>query len=100
MRLVVGVGRHWPLLSDVGRPRDGPASPGVGLRSSDGRHLRRGPSQPQPTKARHDGASVDRAGARVLAAPPPASATLPIVVDQSSRAETVLTADALDYGLA
>lgn len=25
MGLVVVVGRHWPLLSDLGRPRDGPA---------------------------------------------------------------------------
>lgn len=24
MRLVVVVGRHWPLLSNLGRPRDGP----------------------------------------------------------------------------
>jgi hypothetical protein len=26
VRLVVVVGRHWPLLSGLGRPRDGPAN--------------------------------------------------------------------------
>ncbi|MDQ0812655.1 hypothetical protein QFZ63_004369 [Streptomyces sp. B3I7] len=26
MRLLVVVGRHWPLPSDLGRPRDGPAN--------------------------------------------------------------------------
>ncbi len=35
VRLVVVVGRHWPLLSGVGRPRDGPAA----ARSADGKHL-------------------------------------------------------------
>lgn len=27
VRLVVVVGRHWPLLSGIGRPRDGPVAP-------------------------------------------------------------------------
>lgn len=65
MRLVVVIGRHRPLSSDLGRLRDGPVSPSAGPRSADGWHLRRGPPQPQPTKARHDGASADRSGACV-----------------------------------
>lgn len=59
VRLVVVVGRHWPLLSNVGRPGDGPAS----ARSTDSRHPRCAQSEPQPTTVSHDGGRVDRSGA-------------------------------------
>lgn len=61
MRLVVVVGRHWPLLSDLGRPRDGP----VLSRSADGRHFRCALSGPQPTTVRHDGGCANRSRTRV-----------------------------------
>lgn len=72
MRLVVVVGRHWPLSSGPGRPRDGPA------RSADGWHLR----WPRVNLSRRQSATTASAPtghARVrLAAPPPSSATLPM----------------------
>lgn len=61
MGLVVVVGRHWLLLSDLGRPRDGPAS----ARSAGGRHLRCNPSEPQPPTVSHDGEDADRLRTRV-----------------------------------
>lgn len=61
MGLVVVVGRHWPLLSDLGRPRDGPAS----LRSHDGRHVRPARSEPRPTTVRHDGGCANRPRTRM-----------------------------------
>lgn len=82
MRLVVVVGRHWPLSSDVGRPRDGPAL----VRSTDDGGAfdvaRLNPSRRQ--SATVEGQPTDPA--RVcLAAPPPASATMLL---PSTRAST------------
>lgn len=61
MRLVVVVGHHWPLVSGLGRPRDGPASP----HSPDGWHPRCAPSEPQLTTVRHDGGCADRSRTRM-----------------------------------
>lgn len=80
MLLVVVVGRHWPLSSGLGRPRDGPAS----AHSADGRHFdmtRLNLSRRQ--SATMAGAPTDHA--RVcLAAPPPASATLILPLNRAS----------------
>jgi hypothetical protein len=61
VRLVVVVGRHWPLVSGLGRPRDGPASP----HSTDGQHPQCAPSKPQPTTASHNGGCADPLRTRV-----------------------------------
>lgn len=61
MCLVVVVGHHWPLLSNLGRPRDGPALPHL----TDVRCLQSALPEPQPTTVSHDGGHADRPGARV-----------------------------------
>jgi hypothetical protein len=61
VRLVVDVGHHWPLSSDLGRPRDGPAL----ARSADGQHPRCALSEPQPTTASQEDGSAPLAGTRV-----------------------------------
>lgn len=60
MRLVVVVGRHWPLSSGLGRPIDGPALP----HSTDGRRPRCAPSEPQPTTVSPNGGRADRSRTR------------------------------------
>lgn len=61
MRLLVVVGRHWPLSSSLGRPRDGPALP----RLAGGQRLRCALSEAQPTTVSHDDGCVDRSRTRV-----------------------------------
>ena len=61
VRLVVVVGRSWPLPSGLGRPRDGPDLP----HSLGGRHPRCAPSEPQATTASNDGGCADRLRTRV-----------------------------------
>lgn len=86
MRLVVVVGRHWLLLSALGRPRDGPAS----ARSADGQHPRCAQSEPQPTTASHDDGSAARAGTRV---PRCAPAGLSHAVDRRTAQAATTEAD-------
>lgn len=55
------IGHRWPLLSNLARPRDGPAL----ARSADGRHPRCAPSEPRPTTVSHDGGCADRPRTRM-----------------------------------
>jgi len=60
-----------PLLSGLGRPGDGPVLP----RSTNGRHPRWAPFEPQPTAVRYDSLYTDPTAHAYASLPPPASAT-------------------------
>lgn len=85
VRLVVVVGRHWPLSSGLGRPRDGPGSP----RSTNGRHPRCAPSEPQPTTVSHDGERADRPRTRMPRCTPAGLSRVAMAVDQSKSRRSV-----------
>ena len=81
VRLVVVVGRSWPLPSGLGRPRDGPDLP----HSLGGRHPRCAPSEPQATTASNDGGCADRLRTLVPRCTPPALATAPMPSTRASH---------------
>jgi hypothetical protein len=77
--LVVDVGRHRPLLSGCGRPRDGPAL----ARSAGGQHPRCDLSGRQPPTVSHD--AELRTPTVCIAPPPLVSATLLAPSTRASR---------------